>query len=227
MATAPLYLYAVCLLPDQPLALPAGLQADTLLMTVENVGAIAELHIDLAVLQADDQRLLTAVLSHDRVIGEIFQQTTVLPLRFGTQMTSLEGLQAHLQTNLSAYRTKLKQLSGKAEYQLKLEPATISLPPLPEGLKGRDYFLAKKQRLEDQTQALQQQQVQLDDLLDRIRQDYPDSVQSPHEDGARVFVLVDHANVPILHQQAQTWQAGSPAWQIILSEALPPYHFVA
>lgn len=227
MATAPLYLYAVCLIPDQPLVLPAGLQGDTLLMTVENVAAIAELHIDLAALQADDQRLLTAVLSHDRVINEIFQQTPVLPLRFGTQMTSLEELQAHLQSNLSAYRTKLKQLSGKAEYQLKLEPTTISLPPLPEGLKGRDYFLAKKQRLEDQTQALQQQQNQLGSLLERIGQDYPDSLQSTHEDGARVFVLVDRSDVTSFHQQAQIWQVDSPAWQINLSEALPPYHFVA
>ncbi|PSN20036.1 gas vesicle protein [filamentous cyanobacterium CCP5] len=226
MMTAPLYLYTICQVPAAPLCLPAGLQGDTLLVTVEEVGAIAEPNIDLAALQADDQRLLTAVLSHDRVIGDLFQQTTVLPLRFGTQIASPEGLRTHLQDNLHTYRTKLKQLSGKVEHQLKLEPETISLPPLPDGLKGRDYFLAKKQRLEDQAQALQQQQQALDEFLEHIRQAHPGSLRETQEDAARVFVLIDRAEISHLHQQVQSWQATRLTWQITLSEALPPYHFV-
>lgn len=226
MTADPFYLYAVCRIPANPLRLPAGLQGDTLLVTVEDVGAIAEPALDVAALQADDQRLLTAVLSHDRVIGEVFQQTTVLPLRFGTQVASEASLQAHLLENLSTYRAKLERLQGKVEYQLKLEPAPISLPPLQEGLKGRDYFLAKKQRLEAQTQAIQQQQLEFDAQLEAIRQAYPDSQPAPQETGARAFVLIDQSEASQLRQQARTWQDASQTWQITLSEALAPYHFV-
>lgn len=226
MTAASLYLYAICQIPSKPIELPLGLEGNTLLVSVADVGAIAEPAIDLATLQSDDQRLLTAVLSHDRVIGEIFQQTVVLPLRFGTQMTSQAGLKAHLQENLSAYQGKLAALAGKVEHQVRLEPTQFQQSPLPEYLKGRDYFRAKKQRLQEQTTALQAQQADLIRLLEQIQQAYPAYQQEVQDDSARAFVLIDRTATEKLQQDAQGWQADIPTWQITLSEALPPYHFV-
>lgn len=223
----PLYLYAVCQIPEQPLTLPLGIERETMLVAVEGMGAIAEPDIDLAALQADDQRLLTGVLTHDRVICDLFQQTVLLPLRFGTQLASAERLRDHLLENQHDYQRKLAAVAQKAEYQIKLVPLEIPLPPLPEGLRGRDYFLAKKERLKAQTEAQQQQQVELGRLIQRIQTAYPQSLQGEPQDGAaRLYLLADKTASADLRQRAEAWQAETAHWRMTLSEALPPYHFV-
>lgn len=223
-----LYIYAICRLPETGLTLPIGIEQDTLLVAVEDVGAIAEPGIDLQALQADDQRLLTAVLTHDQVIFDLFQQTTVLPMRFGIQLTTVEKLETHLRDNLAAYREKLTALANQAEYQIKLTPTDIELPPLPEGLTGRDYFLAKKNRLHAQVLEQQRQQEELQTLLAQIRATYPHLQTTPSEEGIpRLYLLLAAAQAKDLPDIARLWQGQAPHWQITLSEALPPYHFVS
>ncbi|WP_052050746.1 GvpL/GvpF family gas vesicle protein [Leptolyngbya sp. KIOST-1] len=226
LTSGPIYLYSICPRPQQPLTLPLGLAEPTQLIAVDNIAAVVEAGVDLETLQTDEPRLLNAVLSHDRVICELFQTTPVLPLRFGTLVASLDHLKAHLASQGADYATKLAALAAKAEYQLKLTAQAIELPPVSTDLTGRDYFLAKKQRLQDQTTAQEQQQAELAQVLDHIYSTYSDCLEADSPAGeARVYILVDRGD-ETLGQRVEEWRSQAPHWTLSLSEALPPYHFV-
>ena len=221
LTPGPIYLYSICPRPQQPLTLPLGLAEPTQLIAVDNIAAVVETGVDL-----DEPRLLNAVLSHDRVICELFQTTPLLPLRFGTQITSLNHLKAHLATQGADYAAKLEALAPKAEYQLKLIAQTVELPPVAAGLTGRDYFLAKKQRLEDQTTSQEQQQAELAQVLDHIYSAYSDCLEAESPAGeARVYILVDRGDEALV-QHLEEWRSQAPHWNLMLSDPLPPYHFV-
>jgi hypothetical protein len=223
----PIYLYSICPRPLQPLPLPLGLAAPTQLITVDNVAALVETGVDLQTLQTDEPRLLNAVLSHDRVICELFQHTPLLPLRFGTQIASIEHLKAHLASQGADYAAKLAILGHQVEYQLKLIAQAVELPPLAPGLTGRDYFLAKKQRLQDQTIAQEQQRLELDQVLDHLHTLYENYIEAESPAGeARVYLLIDRAAAEGLEEWVEEWRSQIIHWSIMLSEALPPYHFV-
>ncbi|PSR16439.1 gas vesicle protein [filamentous cyanobacterium CCP3] len=226
LTPGPIYLYSICPRPQQPLTLPLGLAEPTQLIAVDDVAAVVETGVDLETLQTDEPRLLNAVLSHDRVICELFQTTPLLPLRFGTQIASLDHLKAHLATQGADYAAKLEALAQKAEYQLKLMAQPVELPPVAAGLTGRDYFLAKKQRLEDQATSQAQQQAELSQVLDHIYSAYSDCLEAESPAGeARVYILVDRGD-ETLWQRLEEWRSQAPHWNLVLSEPLPPYHFV-
>lgn len=224
---APIYIYGLCPAPSSALNLPPGLEGDTQLVIEGAIAALVEADLDLEAIQADNSRLLGAVLSHDRVLCDLFQQTTLLPLRFGTQLASLDHLKAHLATEQARYHSKLQALARQAEYQLKLRPLAVTPPPLAEGLKGRDYFLAKKQRIQDLATAQQQQQDECQTLLMQIAAAYPQCVIPEATDTeSKVYLLIPDDQVNDLTRQIEDWGSQMPHWQLILSEALPPYHFV-
>ena len=227
LTSQPLYLYSICLRPEQPLPLPLGLAEATQLVAVGDVAALIETGVDLEALQRDEPRLLNAVLSHDRVICELFQAMPVLPLRFGTQIASLDHLKAHLASQGADYAAQLTALQGKVEYQIKLVAAALEPAPLAEGLTGREYFLAKKQRLQDQTAAQEQQQQELGEALERFHQLYQPCLEAEGPAGeARVYLLVDRSAIATLERQVDEVRSHLIHWQLILSEPLPPYHFV-
>ncbi len=226
LTSGPIYLYSICPTPSQPLPLPLGLAEPTQLVAVNGIAALIETGIDLETLQTDEPRLLNAVLSHDRVICELFQQTPLLPLRFGTQIASIDHLKAHLASQTADYTAKLNILAPKVEYQVKLIAQEIDLPSLPEGLTGRNYFLAKKQRLQDQGDAQEQQQTELGQILDAISGTYGDCIETEAPAGeARIYILVDREH-DTLPQCMGELRSQLTHWQIMLSEPLPPYHFV-
>ncbi len=226
LTSGPIYLYSICPSPSQPLPLPLGLSEPTQLIAVDGIAALIETGIDLKTLQTDEPRLLNAVLSHDRVICELFQQTPLLPLRFGTQIASLDHLKAHLASQKNDYTAKLSILAPKVEYQVKLIARSIDLPPLAEGLTGRDYFLAKKQRLQDQGDAQEQQQIELGQILDAISSTYRHCIETEAPAGeARIYILIDREQ-DTLPQWMEELRSQLFHWQIMLSEPLPPYHFV-
>ncbi|MEB3288949.1 MAG: GvpL/GvpF family gas vesicle protein [Leptolyngbya sp.] len=224
--SGPLYLYGLCLNPAQPPVLPPGIAGRVDLIAVDALAALVEENIDLEAIQADNSRLLEAVVSHDRVLCQIFQHLPLLPLRFGTQLPSRDHLRAYLTQEQATYQAKLLALGDQAEYQVKLIPTPLDLPPLPEGLKGRDYFLAKKQRLQDLALAQQQQQAERHTLLRIITTAYPQAVVDETAADPKVYLLLRRSQQESLAEDLGQWQATAAQWQIQMSEALPPYHFV-
>ncbi|MEY3300480.1 MAG: hypothetical protein RLZZ597_3740 [Cyanobacteriota bacterium] len=222
----PLYLYGLCLPPPGPLDFPPGIEGKVSLVTIDALAALVEAKLDLEAVQADNGQLLRAVLSHDRVLCHMFQQTTLLPLRFGTQLASLDALKAYLTQQQDTYHAKLTALAHQAEYQIKLVPNELEPLPPPEGLKGRDYFLAKKQRLQEFALAQQQQQEERQRLIQAIRVDYANAVVDEVALSTKVYVLVAQDQQDALATTLAQWQALAPTWDLQISEALPPYHFV-
>lgn len=204
------------------LLLPDGVAAPLQMIVQDQLSAVVEPDLQLEELQQADERLLHAVLVHDRVIRDLFQQTTVLPLRF-TAFPSLVDLRSDLQHNQHLYLETLSRLDGKAEVTIKFVPEAIAEQPLATDLKGKDYFLAKKRHHQAQQQQREQQRHEFEQILQAIAQHYPLSAQ-PDTHQAHIlldrddFVKQQHYLLPYLDQLNH--------WQVSVSDALPPFHFV-
>ncbi|HEY9747959.1 MAG TPA: GvpL/GvpF family gas vesicle protein [Allocoleopsis sp.] len=223
-----MYTYAFLNTPTHPLELPQGIDGALELVSCDRLCALVEPKLSFEALQENDAQLVEAVLIHDRVIRELFQQTPLLPLRFGTRFVSAEGLLTHLQTHGQDYLTKLTTFCGKAEYTLKLTPLVLAVESaLPNETQGREYFLAKKRRFQSQFEQQQQQTNEWQALVQAIALTYPNPVLGEAQDGSqRVYLLVSQQDEPQLYDYLEAWQAQCPHWELTLSEALPPYHFV-
>ena len=223
-----MYVYAFCQTPPTPLALPGGIAGLIQVVTANQLSAIVEPAVSLEHLQQDDALLIQAALAHDRVVHRLFLQTTTLPLRFGTCFRSLPSLLAHLETQQQTYLNQLAKLDGKAEYTLKLSPVERPEADIAPALKGKDYFLAKKQQYQAQLSYQQQQQTAIEQMQQAISQTYAQYSRSETASGAQTMsLLVRRDREHQLRQHVQTLQEQYPEWQLELSVAMPPYHFVA
>lgn len=174
--------------------------------------------------------LIEAIVRHDRVLLSVFASQTILPLRFGTEFASEQALIQHLQKNQIAYLKAINALRNKAEISLKLSATQSEMPPIPAELKGREYFLAKKEQ--------SQQQQFIEQYLDRDRTLL---LQQLSDRGIQVFEkTVDHYLLLCdrnfdLKSILERWQVemeeydrtNQPKneWIWKISEELPPYHF--
>ncbi|MGD1927718.1 MAG: GvpL/GvpF family gas vesicle protein [Leptolyngbyaceae cyanobacterium] len=220
-----IYVYALCPTPGESLSLPQGIAQPVQLLVAEGLGAIAEPEVDVAQVREDDAQLMEAVLAHDRVLGQLFAQMPLLPLRFGTQFKDLSSLQTFLHSHQQTYLQRLQALQDRAEYLLKLSPQPYVAPEVDETVRGREYFLAKKRRLQEQTTALAQQQEELQSFLNTLTAAHIPFVQSaPQEEEERLHILLSRDAMTAQTWLAE-WQRQLPTWQLVCSEPLPPYHF--
>lgn len=218
-------MYTYAFLSTIPSDLPEGFLGSLQIFSVEGLAALVEPGLAAESLPKNDQQLVQAVLSHDRVIREVFEQTTVLPLRFGTCFTSRQGLLEHLQANSAAYLAKLAELQDKAEYALKLTPIAFPEAVIGAEVKGKDYFLAKKQIYQAQAAWQVAQQAELEALFEVAQQHL--WVRGEADNGIeRIYLLGDRRSPPLLSASFKTWQLQAAHWELILEEPLPPYHFV-
>jgi hypothetical protein len=227
LTPSPLYAYALCFTPPETLTLPTGIQGELAVITAGDLSAIAEFDVPIETLQADDRQLMAAVLHHDQVICQLFSQISLLPLRFGTCFTDPAAAASHLIAKGDTYRQRLQQLQNHGEYLLKATPMPITLPETDPDLKGRAYFLAKKQRLQDQTAAQVAQQQQLQTLWQQLEQHFRQTQAGTPQDSTERFYLLAHSDqATTLEAHLATWQVQAPQWQLTLDGPLPPYHFV-
>ncbi|MBU7582150.1 MAG: GvpL/GvpF family gas vesicle protein [Nostoc sp. TH1S01] len=221
------YTYAFFKNHDSSVSLPKGNLAPLFIIKGNQLSAIVEPGISLESSQDNDEQIIKMVLNHDRVICEISHQITVLPLRFGTYFHSEAALLNHIETHAQEYEQKLNKIQGKHEYTLKLIPQKIDEIAMPVGASGRDYFMAKKQYFEYQKSFINAQNEEKTHLINLITVTFPSAVIiQQHTEEVRLHILVDDHEQALLKQQVVTWQAQCPHWQFILSEPLPPYHFV-
>jgi len=187
----------------------------------EQLAAVVEPDLRLEELQQDDNRLLHAVLVHDRVIRELFQQTTVLPSRF-TTFPTLDELQKDLQSNQNRYLEALSRLDEKAELTLKFIPHEFEERPISTNLKGKEYFLAKKQQHHIQQQQKELQSQELTQVLQAIAAYQPISVQS---DSTQIHILISQDDQSSIKERITQIVAQTSQWSCSFGELLPPFHF--
>jgi hypothetical protein len=225
-----MYTYALLKPSVSSLEMPKGIAGEVQLIgTPELVAAVEPdfSEADLKQLEQDDEKLMQAVLSHDRVIQCLFQQTTILPLRFGIQFASRQVLLSHLEAQQQEYLEALFQFEGKAECSLVFEAIAAPEAEIAPEITGKSYFLAKKEQYQTQADYQRRQQQELATLLQQINQYYPQITFSQNQTGAKkVYLLIDRTEAETLAQQIQDWQQQINGWNIALSEPHPPYRFL-
>ncbi len=225
------YTYAFLKIPASPLDLPAGIAGKVQLVAGNVAGnslaALVEPGLSLEEINSDDRPLMLAVMSHDRVIREVFRQTAVLPLRFGTYFVSVEDLLAHLLARQEEYLQQLERFAGKAEYMLKFIPVLPPVSEVPSEARGKQYFLVKKQRYQAQLDFQTQQAAQWQEVQQLIAQAYPDAVAGGEGSSHRaIYLLARRLEEPALLEQLLVWQQVCSHWELQLGEPVPPYHFM-
>ncbi|NER38136.1 MAG: GvpL/GvpF family gas vesicle protein [Oscillatoria sp. SIO1A7] len=213
------------------LELPWGIAGQVELFEGDRLCALVEKNISLEELKSDEERLMRAVVAHDRAICELFRQTPILPLRFGTVFRSSSALLEHISSCESEYLQKLARLAGLAEYSLRAIPLQAPASS-PVQSKGKEYLLAKKQRYQARQNFQESQAADWEKVSEAIAASYTDAILASPSGNAssakdkRVYFLAPQAEEPLLHQRLADWQQACPTWQLHLSEPLPPYHFI-
>jgi len=218
-----LYTYAF-VAPTASLTLPSGQARPLSLVATAAVAAVVELELDLTALEADEVLLVRAAVQHDAIVRDLFAQTTVLPLQFGTFFRTPEALRAHLEAESERYETSLAALRDRAEYLLKLSPLSPPEDAPPAAGSGREYFLAKKRRIQTRAEFQEEQERELEALLARIARDYPQTRVSPERD--RLWLLAGKEASAEIAAAVEIWLHAAPKWALDLSDPLPPYHFL-
>jgi len=222
-----LHIYALLKTPAEPLELPNGIAGQVQLFTCDRISAIIEPEISVASLEEDSDQLMQAVLAHDRVICQVFQQISVLPLRFGTYFASTASLETHLQSQNQQYLEKLEQLEGKGEYSIKFIPLLPTDDPLPNETGGRQYFLAKKQRYQQIQEFQDIQRVEWENAVEFASKNHHSVIVEPTPEGeGKIYLLLNLQDQTIILELYHTFQRNCTHWQVQLGESLPPYHFL-
>lgn len=223
-----MYTYAFIKTPELPLELPQGIKGDLEIVTEKQIAAIVEPEVYIETIEAillDDELLKHAYIRHGLVVSEAFRKTTILPLRFYHCFADRANLQKHLATHQEQYLTQLTDLSGKGEYILKFIPQEPPVPTIAAEGKGREYFLAKKQRYQIQQDWKIQQGRERDSLIERVTQTYRNAVIAEGQE--QIYLLINRHAEELLYQQLQNWQKYCPTWELRLSDAIPPYDFLS
>ena len=222
------YVYAFLYLPESCLVLPKGMEREVELISYQNIAAVAEANVHITEIQEAEEKLLQAVLTHDRVVKEIFRQTSILPLRFGNAFTTVENIINDLQNNQQKYLRVLNKLKQQAEYTVTFTPVSIPSTLEISEVRGKAYLLAKKQQFEQQQAFQTKQRQQWENIRQLIFKNYPKAVfrDSTESKIKQVHLLANRDARVITTEELSTWQTECSYWQITLSEQLPPYHFV-
>lgn len=221
-----LYTYTFLKTPVDSLDLPQGIASPVQIVVAGDLSAIVEPDLWVESFQQDSDRLMQAVLSHDRVLCEVFNQTSILPLRFGTAFASKKSLLTHLETQRQIYLEKLEQLDGKGEYCLKFKALSPPEPPDLPQVGGRQYFLAKKQYYQQQQDFYNIQASEWETTTQWVAQTYPATrIEPSQEREGRMYLLSDRQKEPLLYEHLRIWQQSCTHWDLQLGGALPPYHF--
>ena len=228
-----IYTFAILLAPA-PENLPLGITGKPIqYLQCDRLIAAIEPDIDIEALKLlPEQSLMQVIIQHDRLICELFNQRTLLPLRFGTAFVSISALETYLQEEKERLFASLQRLDGYAEFLItgsaiapKVEAAT--------NLKGKDYLLAKRSQYLQQEQWRSQLQQEVLDYLQKIT----DSLSNPYKpnfqqvetqgsEDVRVYALLPRSQVEFLQDALRSWEEQNSHWQIAWSNALPPYHFL-
>lgn len=224
-------LYAYCLVED----------LDTLDVQVRGIegAAVRLLRIDeFGVLVSDgepDAFPLTreSAIAHDTVVRGVFDQTTLLPFRFGS-VVSEQQLRHYVATYKPALIKSFAHVRGCVQMDLKIigQYSKPEAGPLPEADRGPGTaFLEKKRRelLGDERHVAEK--TELSNLLhkelgDLIREEQIELRPSNTVVLAAVFHLIERANTGRYQQKVQEIRNNRPDLNIRVSGPWPPYSFV-
>lgn len=228
-----MYVYAFIKSQSYSIKSLTGISEPVTLVDAGGLSAVVELNLQAEHLPqtSNEEQLMQAVLTHDRIVCQIFKETTILPLRFGTCFDSEARLLQHMKNHEDHYCQQLEKLMGRGEYLLQGTPRTFSentqpTETSPKPVKGRDYFLQKKRLHHQRLNLKEQQEKQWQDLIDAIVRIHPIVHGKPHQQSERIYILMPRNQELTLIQWLNEQQKKIDLWELNLGNALPAYHFL-
>ncbi len=175
-----------------------------------------------------------AGVDHARVIAECFQQSTVLPFRFGTVFNDDEGLRKSIRTNQRQFVTHIEKLRGKAEMHLKIvvDDCACGREADRHGRsdKGSQEYLTNLRENAARTRERQTRARAISFQMHRLFAPLDEEVSCRLAEGGKMLLdvahLIDRKCVERYQNKFATTSAAMRDCQMQLSGPWPPYHFV-
>ncbi|NJR66901.1 MAG: hypothetical protein HC772_18870 [Leptolyngbyaceae cyanobacterium CRU_2_3] len=121
-----MYIYAFLPNPTRLLALPLGISGSLQIIAVKDLAALVELDLDVLALQDSDERLMQAILAHDRVTRAVFQQTTLLPPQVWYEFCLPTGIARAFRNSSSRVCGKAREASRQSRVSVKADCSALS-----------------------------------------------------------------------------------------------------
>jgi len=172
-------------------------------------------------------------VDHARVISDCFQQSTVLPFRFGTVFNDDESLRKSIRSNQRQFQGNIDKLRGKTEMHLKIFVDDCCSKEIErrfggEGV-GREYLSNLRENAsrarERQTRA-RAVSFQMHRLFIPLDEEVSCRLMDNGKMMLNVAHLIDRKCVERYQNKFATTSAMMRECQMQLSGPWPPYHFV-
>lgn len=174
-----------------------------------------------------------AYVDHARVIADCFQQSTVLPFRFGTVFHDDESLRKSIRSNQRQFLSNIDKLRGKTEMHLKVFVDDCCTPELEKHLPteavGRGY-LSNLRETAVRARERQTRARAISFQMHRLFAPLDEEVSCRLTDSGKMVLdiahLIDRKCVERYHNKFASTSALMRQCQMQLSGPWPPYHFV-
>jgi hypothetical protein len=226
-----LYFYAII---DQPLErLPrlCGLeQAAVTKVPYRDLAAVVS-----AVSTAEVPALEANVWLHELVVEELMADRAVLPVRFGTVLSSERAAQAVVREHYASFTADLDRVRGRVEMGVRVlrsdEPApSAPAEPRPACATGREYMRARAEQERGLRAAREQAEALAAVLhrpLARLATQTTQQVLSTPRLLLTAAYLLDRERVADFRQEVESLSAAYRALGVLCTGPWPPYSFVS
>lgn len=176
-----------------------------------------------------DGRLARLIAAHDQVVSELHRQTSVLPIRFATVLSSPRDVVALLERRADVLLAHLDEVAECDEWTCRLWPATAVRKAVDSRLSGTAYLASKADQLRSRHERLLQGGTLADSIhgqLAPLAESFVDLERS-EDQLAAVAYLVTGQRQGEFSEAARLCQMDSERQgaRLVLSGPLPPYHF--
>jgi hypothetical protein len=180
--------------------------------------------------EALDQR---SGMDHARVVADCFQNSTVLPFRFGTIFHDDESLRRSIRSNHKQFIGHIDKLRGKTEMHLKILVDDCGSHAAEKRVAAtglsRDYFSSLKENAGRQRER-QTRARAISFQMHRLFVPLDEEVSCRLTDNGKMMLdiahLIDRKSVDRYLSKYSTTSATMREYQMQLSGPWPPYHFV-
>lgn len=176
-----------------------------------------------AVVKANDTEISrepAVVIAYGEQINRIHQQTTLIPIRYGSELANENEVIQHLTSNALHYQTRLTKLVDCEEMGIRLPIDSLEDNQVSKPISGYDYLLARKRVYAVPEQTEQQATVLNNALAGLYRQQ---CAELSVFNGRRTYLLsylVPRTELPLFCEKLRDLIDGS-----FISGPWPPYNF--
>ena len=164
------------------------------------------------------------VLAYGEQIKQLHQQTTLIPIRYGSVLANEAEVIQHLHDHAPHYQTRLTALADCEEMGIRLLLETIENPTAKTS-SGQAYLLARKRAYAVPESAEQQATLLNQGLAGLYRQQCAELGVFNGQPSYLLSYLVSRPDLPLFHERLYVLAEGITENSFISSGPWPPYNF--